>query len=93
MTLYMKNAGMSQYRFKQNPLEEKFAVAWDRMQHGRYHTLDYLLAKEPNKPSGEVSDRDRMVAATVIQWLGSPVGQSFLRDIKDDATFSKQENP
>lgn len=29
----------------------------------------------------EVSDRDREVAATVIQWLGSPVGNNFLREL------------
>ena len=40
--------------------------------------LDYLLAEDSNYPKGEVTERDRKVAATVIQWLGSPVGQSFL---------------
>jgi hypothetical protein len=43
-------------------------------------TLDYLLAKDCNFPNGEVTARDREVAATVIQWLGSSVGQCFLRD-------------
>jgi hypothetical protein len=44
-------------------------------------TLDYLLAKNCNDPNGEVTDRDREVAATVIQWLGSPVGQDFVAEV------------
>lgn len=41
--------------------------------------LNYMMGdgKEP----AEVSDRDREVVATVIQWLGSPVGNNFLREL------------
>jgi hypothetical protein len=80
----MKNKGKSQYRFKDNPLEREFAKSWEEMNidhAGRLDgkgTLDYMLAEHINDPRGEVTSRDRMVAATVIQWLGSPVGQSFL---------------
>lgn len=69
-------------RFKQNPLEKRFAEKWDeRNQLSGHTTLDYLLAENNNRPSGEATDRDREVAATVIQWLGSPVGQCFLSDV------------
>jgi hypothetical protein len=84
----MKNKGLSQHRFRDNPLEERFSKAWERENVSRADgslngsgTLDYLLAINPNFPAGEVSERDREVAATVIQWLGSPVGQGFLRDV------------
>ena len=83
----MKNKGMRQYRFKQNPMEKIFAKAWEERNtdpSGRVDgrgTLDYLLTENPDKPCGEVSDRDRIVAATVIQWLGSPVGQYFLYEL------------
>ena len=77
----MKNKGLSTHRFKQNPLEMKFALEWETMNANRNGTLDYMLAGKTNRPDGEVTDRDRVVAATVIQWLGSPVGQCFLRDI------------
>jgi len=77
----MKNKGLHQYRFRDNPLEKKFAEAWeDSNKHGR--TLEYLLAKDSNRPNDEVTDRDREVAATVIQWLGSPVGQGFISDME-----------
>jgi len=80
----MKNKGKNTHRFKQNPLELKYAEMWENLNknldgHG---VLDYMLADDKNKPSGEVSDRDREVAATVIQWLGSPVGQCFLDKIE-----------
>ena len=80
----MKNKGRAQYRFKDNPMERRFAEIWERMNTdcaGRVNgrgVLDFMLAEDPNRPSGEVTDRDREVAATVIQWLGSSVGQGFL---------------
>jgi hypothetical protein len=78
----MLNKGKYQYRFNQNPLEKDFAEAWEEEnnKNGR-GILDYLLANDPNEPKGEVSERDREVAATVIQWLGSPVGQSFYNQV------------
>jgi hypothetical protein len=78
----MRNKGLHQYRFKQNPLEKKFAKAWEQ-QNKEFErgTLDYLLAVDCNSPKGEVTKRDREVAATVIQWLGSPVGQGFIEEV------------
>ena len=80
----MKNKGISQHRFKQNPLERIFAELWDELNDRTGHgILEYMLAKKVNKPDGEVTDRDKIVAATVIQWLGSPVGQAFLTEINE----------
>jgi hypothetical protein len=80
---------LHQYRFEQNPNEKSYALVWEDRNlnvvtgypDGR-GTLDYLLAEDCNSPSGEVSERDREVAATVIQWLGSPVGQGFVEDVQ-----------
>lgn len=86
----MKNQGLHQYRFKDNPLEKVFAEAWERentakggAMEGRGY-LDYLLAEDCNQPRGEVTDRDREVAATVVQWLGSPVGQTFIKECQGE---------
>ena len=84
----MKNKGLHQYRFKDNPVEERFAKEWERCNidlidkrlNGK-GVLDYLLTQGSNIPAGEVTPRDREVAATVIQWLGTPVGQGFLADV------------
>ena len=72
--------GLHPYRFKDNPEERRFAEAWaDRNATGKH--LAYLLTvgdqRFPTAPTG----REEQVAATVIQWLGSPVGQGFLRDM------------
>jgi hypothetical protein len=81
----IKHKGLRTYRFKfnDNPMERVFAEAWveeNRVVSGN-SLLDHLLAEDPNRPRGEVSQRDATVAATVIQWLGSPVGQCFLQDV------------
>ena len=84
----MKNKGKNTYRFKQNPLELRYAEEWESLNtilngalNGR-GVLDYILSDDKNMPNGEVSDRDREVAATVIQWLGSPVGQKFIKKVQ-----------
>lgn len=37
--------------------------------------LEWLLGK--NEQAQDVTERDAQIAATIIQWLGSPVGQWF----------------
>lgn len=78
----LKNFGLHMYRFRDNPEEKRFAEAWEQANE-RGSILDHLLdmrnAHIGRAPSA--SARDRTVAATVIQWLGSPVGQAWLRDI------------
>lgn len=81
----MKNKGLHQYRFKDNPEERRFAKAWDEQNYSRTHdTLTYLL--HTGNHGGGIymkppTDREREVAATIIQWLGTPVGQCFLSDL------------
>ena len=84
----MKNKGLHQYRFKDNLLEKQIAVAWNKMNEDN-DILNYLLSKN-NKHlnNDEISKRDREVAATVIQWLGSPVGFNF---VKESLNLEKEE--
>lgn len=74
----MEHIGKSVHRLKSNPLEKIYAEEWAEENSKARGILDYLLAEDPNYPAGEVTERDAMVAATVIQWLGSPVGQGFV---------------
>jgi hypothetical protein len=80
----IKHEGLRTNRLQREPLEKAFAKAWkDKNEKSAgVDLLDYLLAEDPNHPKGEVSQRDATVAATVIQWLGSHVGQCFLRDVR-----------
>lgn len=74
--------GLQQHRLKNNPEEKKFATAWEKQNvSGKVlaHILDACSVHQGMPP--EPSDRDYEVAATVVQWLGSPVGQSWLNDL------------
>lgn len=78
-----KFQGMSPYRYGQNPLEKRFAQYWqDLNTRSTTATLDYLM--DPGNrgtPVPALTDREWRVANTVIQWLGSPVGFRFLREV------------
>jgi hypothetical protein len=78
---------MSPYRYADNPLEKAFAVAWQEANNEERPglvraTLAYLMDKSNRgMPVPPLTDRDWLVANTVVQWLGSPVGQGFLEHI------------
>lgn len=77
--------GAHAYRLSSNPKEKLFADAWQKQngspRFGRFTMLEQLLSSGGGKTPAEVSKRDEMIAATIIQWLGSPVGSCFLRDV------------
>jgi hypothetical protein len=77
---WQKHLGMRPYRFADNPEEERFARAWAQFEASDLGWL--IVDSEQNGCRAPfVEERERVVAATVIQWLGSPVGQGFLRDL------------
>ena len=73
--------GMHAKRYERDPKfrwdEKAAADVWD--EHA--HHMEWVLSATPNERSVGVTDRDRMIAATVIQWLGSPVGRSCLQEL------------
>ena len=76
-----KYQGRSAHRYKDNPDEKRFARVWaDKQEHGR--VLAYLLndGGDGRHPPIDPTPEQHLTAATVVQWLGSPVGQSFLAD-------------
>jgi len=75
-------AGMSEHRLKDNPIEFRLSQLWKEWNRDGRTTLAHLLNVHPERPGHppEPTDRDFVVAATVVQWLGSPVGQSFLEE-------------
>ena len=83
MKVTKKYTGMSPHRWKDNPEEKAFAKAWAKSAED-YHTLSYLLAgpeHDQRYHPPDPSPRDYLVAATMVQWLGSPVGRSFLEEL------------
>jgi hypothetical protein len=81
---------LNQHRFKGNPDEEAFAVAFSKFAKAN---LGYLLepveARDRHIRPPEPSVRDYVVAETIIQWLGSPVGKGFLRDLGFEKRLQK----
>jgi len=77
----MKHEGKFLYRLKDNRLEKAYHDAWVEENKGNLcrgvGILQWLMG-DNNKPADDLTDRDALVAATVIQWLGSPVGQCFV---------------
>ena len=68
-----------------NPREVTFALLWAKEQE-LGNVLRHLIGPD-------YSDRDAMVAATVIQWLGSDVGMCFLQDAtKENKEIAKWLN-
>lgn len=67
---------------QENPRERAFAEEWVKENQGfmtkcETRTLGMLLSTRPNEWQ-RPTERDEIVAATVIQWLGSNVGFSFV---------------
>ena len=87
-TVKKKWQGLHANRYKREPLEKKFALAFQEFceaasaTRSRPDHLDYLLSESNTSPD-LVSDRDRQVAATIIQWLGSPVGSQWVKGVLD----------
>jgi hypothetical protein len=77
-----KVAGLNAHRLKSNPEEAKFAMWWDRWnRHGSTLAHALYVGDGDGSHPPEPSERDKIVAATVIQWLGSPTGKAFLNDV------------
>lgn len=79
----MEHKGLSVNRLQDNPLEKAFAETWEEY-NGQFNQLAYMLSEDNKLDWENVSDRDAQIAATVIQWLGSNVGQAFVRDVMEN---------
>ena len=73
--------GVNHKRIVKEPMEARFVQTWrDINKDDDRPTLAYLLDPEHPHVPDEPSERDWEVAGTVVQWLGSPVGQGFVMD-------------
>jgi len=89
--MIIKHVGKSPHRLTPeagNPLEVAFAESWEEdnadiplWYNGGHGTLELLMHSNGDwRVTGDLTQDEATAAATVIQWLGSPVGFSFVRD-------------
>jgi hypothetical protein len=89
-----KGIGHERIKVPHNRLERLYRLAWQETHIGPIHstsTCSDLLAQlltDYNKRKSvwhifpdHITKRDRVVAATVIQWLGSTVGNCFVQEV------------
>lgn len=83
----LKHEGISKNRLQFNPKERIFADAWtdqNRIIGRSAMTIEWLLHPTDGMP---VTQEECTVAATMMQWLGSPVGFNFLEDALKSAGY------
>ena len=72
------------YRHESNPLEKKFH---DKFIEQNENELDYSRIAFPTLdgsiPISYVDEREMQIMINTIQWLGSPVGESFLKNLNN----------
>lgn len=82
---------LNTHRLSRERLEKKFVMAWRKVNTSHSKCCGYgnhlrdLLIKDLLS-NERPSDRDFQVAETVVQWLGSPVGQVFLSSVIEPET-------
>ena len=83
----MKVYGLNHHRLKvrANAPERAMAEAWAKQLAASPGHLKHLLDDGADRRPAEITERDDQIAATVIQWLGSPVGQHWLANALGDA--------
>lgn len=78
-------------------LEQAFLESWDAANaHSDILTLITEVRKGNGKMAkglGTISDRDRTLAATLMQWLGTNVGQGVIRNAESRYQAQMQDRP
>lgn len=79
-----KLEGFKTYRHSSNPKEKEFHDKFIENNSHNHDDMDWLVFGvgdfNRNSPADRLTERERQIVVSTIQWLGSPVGQGFLRD-------------
>lgn len=81
--------GTKQYRFENNPLEKEFHDEFIKRfgEEGRCkETLCAIIFgwnASQTQPEKFLTEEEETICVNLIQWLGSPVGQGFIRDVHE----------
>ena len=77
--------GFNTHRHKSNPKEKelhdkfKAEIIEYKYSQDQIHRLVFGHSNNNIIPNDYLSDREQQIVLSAIQWLGSPVGQSFLK--------------
>lgn len=73
-----------EHRFQHNPKEKEFVDTFIK-EHDDYCGLDLIVFGQHEgccmTPKQYLTKKQRKIALSVIQWLGSPVGNGFLHQM------------
>lgn len=78
------NIGLFSERIEFNEKEKAFHESWKEENKIQSHvnqgmgTLQNLMVGKDEKPLYYITQNDRIIVATIIQWLGSNIGFNFL---------------
>lgn len=91
----IKHEGLSTNQLNSNPREQVFAKAWKQINDPPYPVvsvpLELLLCSNGDgNINRDLSQIEATTAATVIQWLGSPVGWEWLNETMEKAQRIKE---
>lgn len=76
--------GFKTYRHNSNPKEKEFHDKFIEHNSHNHDDMDWLVFgvgdNNRNIPANRLTEHEKQIVISTIQWLGSPVGQGFLRD-------------
>ena len=73
--------GNKAYRHEDNPEEKRFHDAASNMGVGTLSQITLPLNDRGTEPVRYLTVEEEVLVINTLQWLGSPVGQCFLRDM------------
>ncbi len=71
------------HRLSENPMELKHLEVFNEKVDSKYspNQMDYLVfGQNGNSPKDFLNEREKQIVYSTIQWLGSHVGECYLRD-------------
>lgn len=74
--------GFKTYRHATNPTEKQLHDSFVEHHNDKYLDLIVFGSNDGSgmNPSDNLTDREKQIVVSTIQWLGSPVGKNFLRE-------------
>jgi len=81
------------YRLSENPMELKHLEVFNTKFDSKYspNQMDYLVfGQNGSSPKDFLSDREKQIVYSTLQWLGSHVGQCYLQECGYELTKDKK---